>query len=124
MRESNRIVRQCIDWLRENPGPVIVDDHKIATPTRLEMKESMEHLIHHFKLVTEGMHVPEGQVYAAVEAPKGEFAIYLTSDGATKPSRLTIRPPPFPPLAAPDAMARGHITAGAVSLAATDAIVF
>src|SRR3989449_10845230 len=95
MRQSNRIVRQCIDWLRENPGPVIVGDHKIATPTRLEMKESMERLIHHFKLVTEGMHGPQGEVYAAVEAPKGECGIYLVSDSANEPDRLKIRAPSF-----------------------------
>jgi len=124
MRQSNRIVRQCIDWLRENPGPVMVDDHKIATPTRLEMKESMEQLIHHFKLVTEGMHVPEGEVYAAVEAPKGEFGIYLVSDGANKPYRLKIRPPSFPHLAALDEMSRGHMIADAVAIIGTQDIVF
>src|SRR6266850_2556595 len=124
MRQSNRIVRQCIDWLRENPGAVMVDDHKIATPTRLEMKESMEQLIHHFKLVTEGMHVPEGEVYAAVEAPKGEFGIYLVSDGANKPYRLKIRPPSFPHLAALDEMARGHMIADAVAIIGTQDIVF
>jgi len=124
MRQSNRIVRQCIDWLRKNPGLVMVDDHKIATPTRLEMKESMEQLIHHFKLVTEGMHVPEGEVYAAVEAPKGEFGIYLVSDGANKPYRLKIRPPSFPHLAALDEMARGHMIADAVAIIGTMDIVF
>src|SRR5438445_327986 len=124
MRQSNRIVRQCIDWLRKNPGPVMVDDHKIATPTRLEMKESMEQLIHHFKLVTEGMHVPEGEVYAAVEAPKGEFGIYLVSDGANKPYRLKIRPPSFSHLAALDEMARGHMIADAVAIIGTQDIVF
>ncbi len=82
MRESSRIVRQCVAWLRDNPGPVISDDHKVAPPTREEMKASMEELIHHFKLFTEGMHVPPGEVYAAVEHPKGEFGIYLVSDGA------------------------------------------
>src|SRR6267378_3180375 len=124
MRQSNRMVRQCIDWLRENPGPVMVDDHKIATPTRLEMKESMEQLIHHFKLVTEGMHVPEGEVYAAVEAPKGEFGIYLVSDGANKPYRLKIRAPGFAHLSALDEMSRGHMIADAVAIIGTQDIVF
>src|SRR2546426_622616 len=124
MRQSNRIVRQCIDWLRENPCPVMVDDHKIATPTRLEMKESMEQLIHHFKLVTEGMHVPEGEVYAAVEAPKGEFGIYLVSDGANKPYRLKIRAPGFAHLSALDEMSRGHMIADAVAIIGTQDIVF
>ena len=85
MRESNRIIKQCVDWLRDNPGPVITDNHKVAPPTRVEMKEKMEELIHHFKLFTEGMHVPAGEAYAAVEHPKGEFGIYLVSDGANKP---------------------------------------
>jgi NADH-quinone oxidoreductase subunit D len=124
MRQSNRIVRQCIDWLRQNPGPVMTDNHKVAPPTRLEMKESMEQLIHHFKLVTEGMHVPEGEVYAAVEAPKGEFGIYLVSDGANKPYRLKIRAPGFPHLAALDEMARGHMIADAVAIIGTQDIVF
>jgi NADH-quinone oxidoreductase subunit D len=124
MRQSNRIVRQCIDWLRQNPGPVMTDNHKVAPPTRLEMKESMEQLIHHFKLVTEGMHVPEGEVYAAVEAPKGEFGIYLVSDGANKPYRLKIRAPGFPHLASLDEMARGHMIADAVAIIGTQDIVF
>jgi NADH-quinone oxidoreductase subunit D len=124
MRQANRIVKQCIDWLRNNPGPVMTDNHKVAPPTRLEMKESMEQLIHHFKLVTEGMHVPEGEVYAAVEAPKGEFGIYLVSDGANKPYRLKIRAPGFPHLAALDEMARGHMIADAVAIIGTQDIVF
>jgi NADH-quinone oxidoreductase subunit D len=124
MRQANRIVRQCIDWLRQNPGPVMTDNHKVAPPTRLEMKESMEQLIHHFKLVTEGMHVPEGEVYAAVEAPKGEFGIYLVSDGANKPYRLKIRAPGFAHLAALDEMARGHMIADAVAIIGTQDIVF
>src|SRR5512147_2493229 len=102
MRQSNRIVRQCIDWLRRNPGPVIVDNHKVAPPDRLSMKQNMEELIHHFKLFTEGMHVPAGEAYAAVEHPKGEFGIYLVSDGANKPYRLKIRAPGFAHLAALD----------------------
>jgi len=124
MRQSNRIVRQCIAWLRANPGPVMTDNHKVAPPTRLEMKESMEQLIHHFKLVTEGMHVPEGEVYAAVEHPKGEFGIYLVSDGANKPYRLKIRAAGFAHLSALDEMARGHMIADAVAIIGTQDIVF
>src|SRR5713226_8357260 len=124
MRQSNRIVRQCIAWLRANPGPVMTDNHKVAPPTRVEMKEGMEQLIHHFKLVTEGMHVPEGETYAAVEAPKGEFGIYLVSDGANKPYRLKIRAPGFAHLAALDEMARGHMIADAVAIIGTQDIVF
>jgi NADH-quinone oxidoreductase subunit D len=124
MRQSNRIVRQCVDWLRANPGPVIVDDHKIAPPPRVAMKSNMEELIHHFKLFTEGMHVPEGEAYAAVEHPKGEFGIYLVSDGANKPYRLKIRAPGFPHLAAMDEMARGHMIADAVAIIGTMDIVF
>ena len=103
MRQSNRIVRQCIDWLRDNPGPVVVDNHKVAPPSRLNMKTNMEELNHHFKLITEGRHVPPGEAYAAIEHPKGEFGIYLISDGANKPYRLTIRAPDFPHLSAMDA---------------------
>ncbi len=95
MRQSNRIIEQCVKWLRANPGPVITANHKVAPPSRLEMKSSMEELIHHFKLFTEGFHVPEGEVYAAVEHPKGEFGIYIVSDGANKPYRLKIRAPGF-----------------------------
>ncbi|MCX7961036.1 MAG: NADH-quinone oxidoreductase subunit D, partial [Burkholderiales bacterium] len=124
MRQSNRIVRQCVEWLRANPGPVITDDHKVAPPSRAKMKSNMEELIHHFKLFTEGMHVPEGEVYAAVEAPKGEFGIYLVSDGANKPYRLKIRAPGFAHLAAMDEMARGHMLADAVAIIGTMDIVF
>jgi NADH-quinone oxidoreductase subunit D len=124
MRESNRIIRQCIGWLRANPGPVITDDHKVAPPSRVEMKESMEELIHHFKLYTEGMHVPPGEVYAAVEHPKGEFGIYLVSDGANKPWRLKIRAPGFPHLAAMDELVRGHMIADVVAIIGTMDIVF
>jgi NADH-quinone oxidoreductase subunit D len=123
-RQSNRIVRQCIDWLRKNPGPVMVDNHKVAPPSRVDMKANMEELIHHFKLFTEGMHVPRGEAYAAVEAPKGEFGIYLISDGANKPYRLKIRAPGFPHLAALDEMARGHMIADAVAIIGTQDIVF
>ena len=124
MRESNRIIRQCVDWLRRNPGPVITADHKIAPPSRENMKASMEELIHHFKLFTEGMHVPPGEVYAAVEHPKGEFGIYLVSDGANKPWRLKIRAPGFPHLAAMDELARGHMIADVVAIIGTMDIVF
>jgi NADH-quinone oxidoreductase subunit D len=124
MRESNRIIRQCIAWLRQNPGPVITDDHKVAPPSRVQMKSSMEELIHHFKLFTEGMHVPPGEVYAAVEHPKGEFGIYLVSDGANKPWRLKIRAPGFPHLAAMDELTRGHMIADVVAIIGTMDIVF
>ncbi|MGH6891318.1 MAG: NADH-quinone oxidoreductase subunit D, partial [Dongiaceae bacterium] len=124
MRQSNRIVKQCVDWLRANPGPVMTDNYKVAPPSRVEMKANMEELIHHFKLFTEGMHVPEGEVYAAVEAPKGEFGIYLVSDGANKPYRLKIRAPGFPHLAAMDEMSRGHMIADAVAIIGTMDIVF
>ena len=124
MRQSNRIVRQCIDWLRRNDGPVMVDDHKVTPPARAEMKDDMEQLIHHFKLFTEGYTVPEGEVYAAVEAPKGEFGVYLISDGANKPYRLKIRPPGFTHLSAIDEMARGHMLADLVAIIATLDIVF
>jgi len=124
MRQSNRIVRQCVAWLKENPGPVITDNHKVAPPSREAMKTNMEELIHHFKLFTEGMHVPEGEAYAAVEHPKGEFGIYLVSDGANKPYRLKIRAPGFAHLAAMDEMARGHMIADAVAIIGTMDIVF
>jgi NADH-quinone oxidoreductase subunit D len=124
MRQSNRIVRECIDWLRNNPGPVITDNHKVAPPSRLEMKTNMEELIHHFKLFTEGVHVPEGEVYAAVEAPKGEFGIYLISDGANKPYRLKIRAPAFAHLAAMDEMVKGHMLADVVAIIGTQDLVF
>ncbi len=124
MRESNRIIRQCVDWLRTNPGPVITDNHKVAPPTREQMKSSMEELIHHFKLFTEGMHVPPGEVYAAVEHPKGEFGIYLVSDGANKPWRLKIRAPGFAHLAAMDELTKGHMIADVVAIIGTMDIVF
>jgi NADH-quinone oxidoreductase subunit D len=124
MRQSNRIVRQCVQWLRQNPGPVMIDDRKVAPPRREEMKESMEALIHHFKLFSEGYCVPEGEVYAAVEAPKGEFGVYLVSDGANKPYRVKIRAPGFPHLAAMDEMARGHMLADVVAIISSMDIVF
>ncbi|MDF2464134.1 MAG: nuoD [Ramlibacter sp.] len=124
LRESNRIIKQCVDWLRANPGPVITDNHKIAPPDRESMKANMEELIHHFKLFSEGFRVPEGEAYAAVEHPKGEFGIYIVSDGANKPYRLKIRPPGFAHLAAMDEMARGHMIADAVAVIGTMDIVF
>jgi NADH-quinone oxidoreductase subunit D len=124
MRQSNRIIRQCIKWLRENPGPVITENRKVAPPPRAEMKESMEGLIHHFKLFSEGIHVPAGEVYAAVEHPKGEFGVYAISDGANKPYRLKLRSPGFPHLAAMDEMARGHMIADVVAIIGTMDIVF
>jgi NADH-quinone oxidoreductase subunit D len=124
MREATRIVRQCVDWLRANPGPVITDNHKIAPPSREEMKSRMEDLIHHFKLFSEGMHVPEGEAYAAVEHPKGEFGVYIVSDGANKPYRVKLRAPGFAHLAALDEMSRGHMIADVVAIIGTQDIVF
>ena len=124
MRQSNRIIKQCVAWLRENPGPVMIDDHKIAPPPRAEMKADMEALIHHFKLFTEGYCPPAGEVYAAVEAPKGEFGVYLISDGANKPYRVKVRAPGFAHLSAMDEMARGHMLADVVAIIGTMDIVF
>lgn len=123
-RQSNRIIRQCVDWLRKNPGPVITDNHKVAPPPRVNMKQNMEELIHHFKLFTEGFHVPPGETYAAVEHPKGEFGIYLISDGANMPYRMKIRAPGFAHLAALDEMSRGHMIADVVAIIGTQDIVF
>ena len=124
MRQSNRIVSQCVDWLRNNPGSVMLDDYKLSPPPREEMKEDMESLIHHFKLFTEGYSVPAGQVYCAIEAPKGEFGIFLVSDGANKPYRVKIRAPGFPHLAALDEMSRGHMLTDMVAIIGTQDIVF
>ena len=124
MRQSNRIVRQCVDWLRANPGPVMLDDHKLTAPAREEMKEDMEALIHHFKLFTEGYCVPRGEAYAAVEHPKGEFGVYLVSDGANKPYRLKVRAPGFAHLAAMNEMIQGHMLADVVAIIGTMDIVF
>ncbi|MBU4611233.1 NADH-quinone oxidoreductase subunit D [Achromobacter sp. GG226] len=124
MRQSNRIIKQCVEWLRNNPGPVMTDNHKVAPPERAAMKSSMEELIHHFKLFTEGFHVPPGEAYSTVEHPKGEFGIYLVSDGANKPYRLKIRAPGFAHLQSLDEMARGHMIADAVTLIGTQDIVF
>ena len=124
MRQSNRIIKQCVKWLRDNPGAVIVDNHKVAPPSRAEMKLSMEELIHHFKLFTEGMHVPEGEAYAAIEHPKGEFGVYLISDGANKPYRMKLRSPAFCHLSSMNELARGHMLADAVAIIGTLDIVF
>ena len=124
MRQSNRIVRQCVDWLRANPGPVMLDDHKLTAPAREEMKEDMEALIHHFKLFTEGYCVPRGEAYAAVEHPKGEFGVYLVSDGANKPYRLKVRAPGFAHLAAINELIHGHMLADVVAIIGTMDVVF
>jgi NADH-quinone oxidoreductase subunit D len=123
-RQSNRIIKQCVQWLRDHPGPVITDNHKVAPPSRVAMKQNMEELIHHFKLFSEGMHVPAGETYAAIEHPKGEFGIYLVSDGANKPYRMKIRAPGFAHLSAMDELARGHMLADVVALMGTMDIVF
>lgn len=124
LRQSTRIIKQCIQWLRENPGPVIVEDHKISPPARDYMKGDMESLIHHFKLFTEGYCPPAGEAYAAVEAPKGEFGCYVVSDGSNKPFRLKIRAPGFPHLAAMDEMVKGHMLADVVAVIGTMDVVF
>jgi NADH-quinone oxidoreductase subunit D len=124
MRQANRIVRQCVEWLRAHPGPVMIDDRKVRPPSREDMKEDMESLIHHFKFFTEGYEVPAGETYAAIEAPKGEFGVYLISDGANKPYRLRCRAPGFPHLAALEEMTRGHMLADVVAVIGTQDIVF
>mgnify|MGYP001813170859 CR=1 FL=1 len=124
MRQSNRIIKQCIKWLRNNPGPVMLEDSKLAPPRRETMKADMEALIHHFKLFTEGFCVPAGEAYAAVEHPKGEFGVYLVSDGANKPYRLKVRAPGFAHLSAMDEMVRGHMLADVVAIIGTQDIVF
>ncbi|HPQ94655.1 MAG: NADH-quinone oxidoreductase subunit D [Thiothrix sp.] len=124
MRQSNDIIRQCIEWLRANPGPVMLEGHKITPPHRVDMKQDMEALIQHFKLMTEGYSLPVGEVYAAIEHPKGEFGCYLVSDGANKPYRLKIRAPGFAHLSAMDEMVRGHMLADVVTVIGTQDIVF
>ncbi len=123
-RQSTRIIKQCVQWLRDNPGPVMLEDHKVSPPKRADMKDDMEALIHHFKLFTEGYCPPPGEVYAAVEAPKGEFGCYIVSDGANKPYRLKIRAPGFAHMAAMDEMARGHMLADVVAIIGTMDVVF
>jgi NADH-quinone oxidoreductase subunit D len=126
MRQSIRIMQQCLEKLRtaEGQGPVSVADNKIVPPKRGEMKRSMEALIHHFKLFTEGYHVPAGEVYAAVEAPKGEFGVYLVSDGSNKPYKCKIRAPGFAHLSAMDYMCRGHMLADVSAVLGSLDIVF
>ncbi|MDH5386854.1 MAG: NADH-quinone oxidoreductase subunit D [Gammaproteobacteria bacterium] len=123
-RQSNRIIKQCIKWLRENDGPVMLQDHKVTPPSREGMKADMESLIHHFKLFTEGFCLPKGEAYVATEHPKGEFGIYLVSDGANKPYRMKIRPPSFVHISAMDEMTKGHMLADVVAIIGTQDIVF
>lgn len=124
MRQSNQIIKQCVDWLRKNPGPVMVDDPKLAPPKRVDMKGDMESLIHHFKLFTEGYSVPAGEAYAAIEHPKGEFGVYIVSDGANKPYRLKIRAPGFAHISSMNEMVVGHMLADVVAVIGTQDIVF
>ena len=126
MRQSVRIMKQCLEKLSrpDGQGPVSVTDHKIVPPKRGEMKRSMEALIHHFKLYTEGFHVPAGEVYAAVEAPKGEFGVYLVSDGSNKPYKCKIRAPGFAHLQAMDFLSRGHMLADCSAILGSIDIVF
>jgi len=124
MRQSNKIIKQCVDWLRVNPGSVIHHDHKITPPNREAMKGDMEALIHHFKLATEGYCLPEGEAYAAIEHPKGEFGCYIVSDGANKPYRLKIRAPGFAHMSAMDELTKGHMLADVVTIIGTMDIVF
>lgn len=124
MRQSNYIIKQCVDWLRENPGPVMIENHKVAPPKRSDMKDDMEALIHHFKNFTEGYCVPEGEIYVPTEHPKGEFGIYLVSDGANKPYRVKIRPASFTHLNAISEMVKGHMLADVPAIIATLDVVF
>ena len=124
LRQSTRIISQCVKWLKTNSGPVMSDDHKVAPPKRGNMKDDMESMIHHFKLFTEGYCLPEGEVYSAVEHPKGEFGIYLVSDGANKPYRIKIRAPGFSHLASMDEMSKGHMLSDVVTIIGTQDIVF
>ena len=124
MRQSNRIIRQCVDWLKQNPGPIKSDDYRVSTPPRAKMKSGMEEMIHHFKLFSEGFHLPKGEIYSAVEAPKGEFGIYMVSDGANKPFRLKIRAPSFVHLQGLEQLIKGHLIADAVAVIGSIDIVF
>lgn len=124
MRQSNHIIRQCVRWLCKNPGSVMIEDYKVTTPPREVMKRDMEALIHHFKLFTEGYIVPEGEVYAAVEQPKGEFGVYIISDGANKPYRIKVRAASYPHLSAINEMCRGHMIADLVAIISSIDIVF
>ncbi len=124
MRQANRIIQQCVAWLEENEGPIKVDDYKLTNPPRATIKQDMESLIHHFKFFSEGYHVPKGEVYSAVEHPKGEFGVYIVSDGSNKPYRIKVRAPGFPHLQSMDYMARGHMLADVVTILGTQDIVF
>jgi len=124
MRQSNLIIQQCVDWLKKNPGPVIIDDNKLTPPKRKIMKHDMESLIYHFKLFSEGYSVPEGEIYSPIEGPKGEFGVYIISDGANKPYRLKVRAPSFVHLAAINEMVKGHMLADVVSVIGTLDLVF
>jgi len=124
MRQANHIIKQCVDWLAKNPGPVKIDDYKLTNPSRGLMKSDMEALIHHFKYFSEGFHVPASEVYAAVEHPKGEFGVYIVSDGSNKPYRMKVRAPGFAHLEALDYMCRGHMIADVVTILGTQDIVF
>jgi NADH-quinone oxidoreductase subunit D len=124
MRESVKIMLQCVERLRKTPGPVLTEDNKVAPPRRGEIKRSMEALIHHFKLYTEGLHTPAGEIYAAVEAPKGEFGVFLVSDGGNKPYRCKIRAPGFAHLSAMDWLCRGHMLADVSAILGSLDIVF
>jgi NADH-quinone oxidoreductase subunit D len=124
LRQSNHLIRQCVAWLRENPGPVMIDDPKFAPPKRVDMKEDMESMIHHFKLFTEGYSVPAGEAYAAVEHPKGEYGVYLVSDGANKPYRVKVRAAGFAHLSAMNEMVTGHMLADVVAVIGSQDVVF
>jgi NADH-quinone oxidoreductase subunit D len=124
MRQSVKIIKQCVDWLKVNQGPVINDNYKAAQPPRDKMKSNMEALIHHFKLHSEGIHVPEGQVYSAIENPKGEFGIYIISDGANKPYRLKIRSPAYAHISAMEELIKGHMISDVVSVIGSIDFVF
>ncbi|MDQ7004788.1 MAG: NADH-quinone oxidoreductase subunit D [Ghiorsea sp.] len=124
MRQSNHIIQQCITWLKANEGAVKVDDYKLTNPPRATIKDDMESLIHHFKFFAEGYHVPKGEVYASVEHPKGEFGVYIVSDGSNMPYRMKVRAPGFAHLQAMDYMARGHMLADVVTILGTQDIVF
>ncbi|TAN06535.1 MAG: NADH-quinone oxidoreductase subunit D [Rhodanobacteraceae bacterium] len=124
MRQSALIIRQCVDWLKKNPGPVMIENYKVAPPKREDMKESMEALIHWFKLFTEGFSVPAGETYAAVEAPKGEFGCYMISDGANKPFRVHLRAPGFAHLSSINETTKGHMLPDVVAMIGTYDLVF
>lgn len=124
MTQSTRIIKQCVKWLKENPGPVVADNHKVVPPKRAVMKDDMESLIMHFKLFTEGYSVPAGEVYSAVEAPKGEFGVYMISDDSNKPFRVKLRAPGFAHLSAMNDMVKGHMLSDVVAVIGTMDIVF